>query len=181
MTGHGAVLFDTALGACGLSWSPSGVTAVQLPHDDRSETLRALHRHVQDEHTADADAVPEGALAAIAGIQRLLDGQPEPLAEVVLDLAGLSEFDRRVYAAARTIGPGVTSTYGRLAESLGTPGAARAVGRALGRNPCPLVVPCHRILAADGTPGGFSGPGGRITKQRLLALERATPPTLFDV
>lgn len=181
MTGHGAVLFDTALGACGLAWSPSGVTVVQLPHDDRAETLRALHQHAQERDVDTADAAPEGARAAIAGIQRLLDGQPEPLTDVVLDLAEFSEFERRVHAAARTVGPGATSTYGRLAESLGAPGAARAVGRALSRNPCPLVVPCHRILAADGTPGGFSAPGGRITKQRLLALERATPPTLFDV
>lgn len=178
MTGHGSALFDTALGACGLAWSARGITAIQLPQADRSDTRRALH-----ERAPDADhggAVTPEAQQAIEGITRLLDGHPAWLSEVVLDLAGVAEFDQRVYAAARRVGPGDTVTYGEIAETLATPGAARAVGQALGRNPCPIVVPCHRVLAASGKLGGFSAYGGRVTKQRLLALEDSTPG-LFDL
>ena len=97
-----------------------------------------------------------------------------------LDLDGVPEFHRRVYDVARAIPPGETRSYGEVAAALGEPGAAQAVGRALGRNPVPIVVPCHRVLAADGRLHGFSAPGGIETKRRMLALEGAGAPTLFD-
>ncbi len=89
------------------------------------------------------------------------------------------EFNRRVYAVARAVPPGETITYGEIAERIGERGAAQAVGQALGRNPFPIVVPCHRVLAADGGLGGFSAHGGVATKRRMLAIEGAGAPTLF--
>jgi methylated-DNA-[protein]-cysteine S-methyltransferase len=86
-------------------------------------------------------------------------------------LDGADLFRRAIYSAARKLGFGETTTYGGLADSAGHPGMARETGEALGRNPVPLIVPCHRILAAGGKIGGFSAPGGSSTKERLLALE----------
>jgi len=101
---------------------------------------------------------------------------------VPLDLDGVPEFNRQVYAVARTIPPGATLCYGDIAARLGQPGAARAVGRAMGDNPCPIVIPCHRVLAADGSLHGFSSYGGIATKRRMLQIEGALAPdepTLF--
>jgi len=100
-------------------------------------------------------------------------GARDDLRDLVLDLDDITEFHRRVFATARAIAPGNTITYGELARRLGTPGAARAVGQALGANPFPIVVPCHRIVAADGSLGGFSAPGGARTKRRMLQIEGA--------
>jgi methylated-DNA-[protein]-cysteine S-methyltransferase len=100
------------------------------------------------------------------------------LISVELDMSGVPPFHRRVYQLIRTIPPGETMSYGEVATLLGSPGAARAVGQALRRNPFALVVPCHRVVAAGGRLGGFSANGGLATKVRLLALEAAleVPP-----
>ncbi len=110
---------------------------------------------------------------AIDGIRELLSSGRADLSAVTLDESALGEFERRVYALTRAIAPGQTSTYGALAAALGDPGAARAVGQAMGHNPYPLVVPCHRVLAADGGWGGFSAGDGVTTKLRLLRIEGA--------
>ena len=122
---------------------------------------------------------------AIDAIVALLEGHPtEPvtLTNLVLDMEGVPPFHQRVYELARAIPPGETLTYGELASLMGEPGAARAVGQALGKNPFAPVVPCHRVLAAQGRPGGFSAPGGIDTKLRMLLIERArfNGPGLFD-
>jgi methylated-DNA-[protein]-cysteine S-methyltransferase len=119
---------------------------------------------------------------AIDGIVALLGGEPADLTAVPLDMERLPAFQRAVYEIARTIPPGDTLTYGEIAARLGDPGTARAVGQALGSNPFPIVVPCHRVLAAGGRLGGFSAHGGTATKLRLLTLERAraVTPSLFD-
>lgn len=106
-------------------------------------------------------------------IDALLGGRPTDLKHIALDMDGITEFDRRVYDIARDIACGTTSSYGAIAARLGDPGAARAVGQALGRNPFPLIVPCHRVLSSDGGPGGFSAAGGATTKLRILAIEGA--------
>jgi len=157
------LLFETAIGTCGVSWSDAGITGVALPRqsDLSGPGLEASTR------------VPDGVRAAIAGIVSLLDGGHADLRSVVLDERDLDEFRRRVYAATREVGPGATASYGEIARAIGEPGAARAVGAALAQNPWPVIVPCHRVLAATGALHGFSAPGGLATKRRMLEIERA--------
>jgi methylated-DNA-[protein]-cysteine S-methyltransferase len=174
---YGYTLFDTALGRCAIAWGPRGIAAVELPGRDDAATVRRVRRALPDAVEASPPADVADAIAAIA---LLLSGEPRDLPALALDMDDVPEFHRRVYDVARAIPPGETRSYGEVATALGEPGAAQAVGRALGRNPFPIIVPCHRVLAADGTLHGFSAPGGLETKRRMLALEGATPPTLFD-
>jgi methylated-DNA-[protein]-cysteine S-methyltransferase len=175
---QGYALFDTAIGRCAVLWSELGVVGVLLPErDDAATKARLLRRH-----PGAGEATPPKEVArAIEGIVALIAGEPRDLSDVALDLAGVPEFNRRVYAVARTIKPGTTVTYGAIAAQLGEPDARR-IGEAMGRNPCPIIVPCHRVVAAGGKTGGFSAPGGAATKLRLLAAEGASAgaPTLFD-
>jgi methylated-DNA-[protein]-cysteine S-methyltransferase len=164
-------VFATAIGDCGIAWNDSGVCGVQLPEATAEDTRERLARY----WSAPAAAAPTAVAGrAIEGITALLSGEPDPMDDVVIDLAGVSEFRRGVYEIARTVGPGDTITYGEIASRLGTPHAAREVGQALGANPVPLIVPCHRVLAAGGRLGGFSARGGVTTKSRLLAIEGAS-------
>lgn len=160
MTGH--ALFDTAIGECGLAWGPLGITAVRLPGPMRFDV--------------DAADPPAEVLDAIRRVQGLLDGVKDDLRDIVLDPTGLPEFNRRVYEVTRAIPPGEVLTYGTVAARVGQPGSAQAVGRALGRNPYPIIVPCHRVMGADGRMVGFSAPGGTTTKMRMLAIEGAADP-----
>jgi methylated-DNA-[protein]-cysteine S-methyltransferase len=126
---------------------------------------------------------PPEAAQAMAAIARLLEGREEDLSALPVDLSALAEFERRVLELTRRIPHGETRTYGELAAALGSAGAARAVGRALGRNPVPIIVPCHRVLAASGRSGGFSAPGGVTTKMKMLRIEgarRTAAPELFQ-
>jgi methylated-DNA-[protein]-cysteine S-methyltransferase len=172
-------LFDTAIGACGIVWTARGIVGVQLPEKDTAATRARLRRR----HPLAQEATPPADIErAIAGIARLLAGERCDLTGVIVDDAAVSEFNRRVYAVARAIAPGSTMTYGEIAERLGDKTLAREVGQAMGENPTPLIVPCHRVLAANGRSGGFSGAGGVVTKLRLLSIEGAQPsgPTLFE-
>jgi methylated-DNA-[protein]-cysteine S-methyltransferase len=171
-------LFDTAIGTCAIVWSGRGVAGVQLPEKDAAATrARVTRRHAGAEEAAPPPAVQ----CAIDGMIALLAGEPRDLTDIALDDGALPELNRKVYAIARTIPPGATLTYGEIAERLGDKLLARAVGQALGENPIPLIVPCHRVLAAGGKTGGFSASGGVVTKLRLLTIEGAEPggPTLF--
>jgi methylated-DNA-[protein]-cysteine S-methyltransferase len=174
---YGYTFFDTALGRCAIAWGERGIVSVQLPGTDDPATARRLRRALPG---AREDTPPPAVADAIDAIVRLFDGEPDDLTSVVLDMDEVPEFHRRVYDVARTIPPGETLSYGEVAARLGEPGAAQAVGRALGRNPFPIVVPCHRVLAANGALHGFSAPGGIETKRRMLAIEGAGAPTLFD-
>jgi len=120
---------------------------------------------------------PAEVQAACDAIRALLEGEPRDLAEIVLDYEGVPEFHRRVYEIARRIAPGQTRSYGEIAAELGDKGLSRAVGQALGHNPFAPVVPCHRVLAAGGKPGGFSAHGGATAKLRMLMIEGARPPS----
>jgi methylated-DNA-[protein]-cysteine S-methyltransferase len=161
-------LFDTAIGTCGIVWNERGLAGVHLPDTNRARTGASVTRRFPEAAPA---APPADVQHAIDGIVALLRGEKRDLREIALDYARVPEFNRRVYELARTIGPGATLTYGDIAQRLGTPGMARAVGQALGQNPWPIVVPCHRVLAADGGMGGFSAPGGVATKRRMLEIE----------
>lgn len=171
----GYALFATTLGRCGVHWSDAGLAGLLLPDFDDATLRRRL------EHRSGAEeAVPPGHVAdAIARVVALTSGELADLSRIELDLRGVPAFHQRVYRETRQIPPGTTSTYGALARQLGDPGASRAVGQALGRNPFAIVVPCHRVLAASGI-GGFTAPGGLHTKAQLLAIEsRHTQPGLW--
>ena len=172
-------LFDTALGVCGVAWSEQGLTRLQRPEATPDATARRLRGRSA---AAMASAPPRPVAKAIAHVERYLAGEQIDFARVALDLSGVSDFHRKVYQTMRSIGWGQTTSYGALAQWVGSPEAARAVGQAMGRNPIPVIIPCHRVLASGGKVGGFSAFGGADTKQRLLALEgvylAAAPPRL---
>ena len=180
MTSHSFTLFDTAIGHCGIVWGTRGVVAVQLPMSNEDKTRGRIRQRYGE--IAEAPP-PVEVQSAIDGMVELLAGKPNDLTDVVLDLDGVPEFNRGVYDIARSIPPGQTLTYGDIAKRLGGVELSRDVGQALGRNPCPIVVPCHRVLAAGGKPGGFSANGGVVTKLKMLAIEGAVvnhTPSLFD-
>lgn len=158
--------FDTALGRFGIGWTEKGLARVLLPGGDEAVFIDRLNR-------GGAQAgEPTRAIAALMDrIEDYADGEAVDFAGVPLDLAGVPEFHGRAYDLLMGIGWGEITTYGELARKLGDVGLSRAVGQAMGANPMPLIIPCHRVLASDGKAGGFSAPGGAATKLKMLALE----------
>lgn len=175
MTTYHFTLFETVIGECAIVWSGRGIAGAQLPEACAFETRRRLLDRFPDAREA---SPPPDVARARDGMAALLRGEARDLSGVALDMDLVPPFHRRVYAATRTIKSGETQTYGAIARDIGAPGAARAVGRALGRNPFAILVPCHRVLGASGKLGGFSAHGGVATKSRLLAIEGA--PTSAD-
>ncbi len=153
--------FATPLGTCAIAWNDRGLTRFLLPDPDRG--------------TSDTEADPPPWVREIIDRVRLhLAGDLQDFSDVLFDFGRLSEFNRAVLRATQAIKPGHTLTYGEIAAALGQPAAvSRAVGTALGENPWPLLIPCHRVVAASGKMTGFSAPGGIATKAKLLALEGA--------
>jgi len=168
-------VFPTAIGPVGLAWGAAGLLGAQLPEADEAATRARMARRFPALAEIGADGFTGEAAHAIASIAALMAGAPRDLLEIPLDLRGVPEFNQRVYDLARRIPPGRTRTYGELAVELGDKALSRAVGQALGHNPFAPVVPCHRILGADGWSGGFSAHGGALTKMRMLAIEGACP------
>src|SRR5262245_22347374 len=163
-------IFDTAIGPCGVAWSARGLAAVQLPEANPAATEKRLAAKVHSAGTA----VPRAWVAGlIADIQRYVTGERVDFSAVPVDLAGLDPFRRKLYEEMRALTWGTTTTYGALARAVGLAEweGARDVGEAMGRNPVPIVIPCHRVLAAGNKLGGFSARGGASTKAKLLALE----------
>ena len=169
MDGQGFALFDTAFGRSGIAWGRFGIIGVQLPEANEQKTRRRLAQRFPEAHPAEP---PPDIQRAIAAIVALFRGEPCDLSAIQLDMEGIPPFHRLVYRAARDIPPGTTASYGELAARIGSAKAARAVGQALRRNPFPIVVPCHRVLAAGGKVGGFTASGGTATKLRMLELEQ---------
>ena len=177
--GRSVAVADTALGAVAVVWGESGIVGLLLPERDRAALDRRMARRFPDALPAEAEGPVRDAIGRIVD---LLAGRDAAFDDTPVDLAATPDFDRRVYGVARTIRRGQTLTYGAVAAAIGDRNAAREVGAALGRNPVPVIVPCHRVLPATGRAGGFSAPGGTATKLRLLALEGAAPggqPDLF--
>jgi methylated-DNA-[protein]-cysteine S-methyltransferase len=167
---RGFALFDTAIGRCAIAWSVAGLTGVQLPEADDALAERRLARRFPG---AVAASPGEAAAAAMARIAAFLAGAADDFMSLALDESGVGAFERAVYRETRAIPAGATSTYGAIATTLGDIRDSRRVGQALGRNPWPIVVPCHRVTGAGGWMGGFSAPGGRSTKLMLLEREGA--------
>jgi O-6-methylguanine DNA methyltransferase len=175
----GIALFETSIGAHGIAWGEGGIKAAILPHARADLTLAALRRLA----SAPQVSPPPDVERAIKLVRQLLDGENVDLTGVELDMTGVGDFDRRVAAVARAIEPGETLTYGEVAKRAGAPGDAREVGAAMGRNRFAPIVPCHRVVAANGKLGGFSAPGGVETKLRMLEIERRLAPgplSLFE-
>ncbi len=170
MDTRGYTLFETAIGSCGIAWNAHGIVALHLPESTPSETATRLLRRAGDASKA---SPPNEVQRAIDAIIALMSGDRIDLRDIPLDMEGIPPFHRKVYEFARNIAPGETRSYGEIAKAVGSPGAARAVGQAMARNPFPIVVPCHRVLAAGGKNGGFTANGGVDTKLRMLAIERS--------
>ena len=166
----GYTTFETAIGTCVIAWRSAGIMAVRLPAASRDALAADVIRRHPGALRSDP---PDDVQAAIAAMQALLTGAKVDLSQIKLDLVAVPNFHARVYRATLAIMPGETKTYGALAAELGQPGAARAVGQALGANPVPIIVPCHRVLAANRRTGGFSALGGVDTKLRMLEIEGA--------
>ena len=170
-------LFETPLGVCGIAWrnpenlrDEPAVVAFQLPEAN----VEITRMQIEGKASAQASPPPSRIAEIIKRVRRHLGGEVEDFQDIAVDLTPSGSFAHRVYAAARKIPPGQTMTYGELANAMHRPKAARAVGQALGRNPIPLIIPCHRVLAAGAKPGGFSASGGIATKLKMLAIEGAT-------
>lgn len=176
---EGYALFDTAIGRCALVWRGGLVVGAALPEASDEQARKSLARRFPGASEAEP---PPFAVEAVARIASLLAGGKTDLGDIRVDPEG-SAFERNVWQAARRIPCGEVRSYGDIAREIGAPGAAQAVGLALGRNPLPILVPCHRVLAADGRSGGFSAPGGVATKFRILEIEgarRPGEPELFE-
>jgi methylated-DNA-[protein]-cysteine S-methyltransferase len=169
-------VFETAMGFCAIVWSDAGIARFQLPTKTAEAAGRLMRRRA---FGAEPGAPPEDVAAVVEAAKRYFAGEEMDFSQVRLDLAGQGALFAQIYGALRRVGWGRTTTYGALAKEIGAGReAARDVGEAMARNPAPLIIPCHRVLAAGGKIGGFSAPGGSKTKARMLELEgvRVGPP-----
>ena len=172
-------IFETPIGHAGLAWGDNGLIGCHLPERQADSVRDRMHKRFPE--AVETDVPPAPVEAAMVDIRRLLTGERPMLTEIAIDEARVPEFNRRVYEIARAIPPGETLTYGEIAVKLGDRLLARDVGQALGANPWPIVVPCHRVTAAGGKLGGFSARGGQQTKLKLLAIEGAKAAAQADL
>jgi methylated-DNA-[protein]-cysteine S-methyltransferase len=170
MSDTGFAFFETAIGRCSIVWNTRGVARTRLPERDEQATRDRIRNRYPAAHEV---SPPAEIQRAIDDMIALLKGEPKDLSGISLDISQVPDFNRRVYEVARGIPAGSTLTYGEIAQRLGDRALARDVGQALGENPFPIIVPCHRVLAAGGKTGGFSAPGGISTKMRMLTIEQA--------
>jgi methylated-DNA-[protein]-cysteine S-methyltransferase len=163
-------LFDTPIGTCSLVWQAETIVGLRLPEPSASATRARITRRWPG---AEERTPPANMQAVIDRVLALLSGKPIDLSDVPLDFGDAPEFHKQIYGVARTIPPGHTMTYGEIAKRLGVPHESREVGQAMGKNPVAIIMPCHRVLGADGKMGGFSATGGVAIKRRILEIEGA--------
>ncbi|MEL7025332.1 MAG: methylated-DNA--[protein]-cysteine S-methyltransferase [Pseudomonadota bacterium] len=173
--------FTTPLGICAVAWSDQGLTRVLIAEP----SLEDITRRLSDNLDQTNEQVPPFVHRAVNTLSAYFAGEDVSMDDTTLDVSRLSPFRSSVYRMLRNVPRGTTTTYGELATRLDKPGAARAIGIAMGENPWPVVVPCHRVLASGGDIGGFSAHGGVRTKRQLLRLEGVQIPApvirdLFD-
>ena len=172
-------LFPTPIGECGIVWRGDLVVATRLPEATPEATAARLAKRAG---AAEGDPPPP-IERAISAITTLLNGEGTDLAFISCDFSGIDPITTQIYTATRAIPAGETRTYGEIAEQLGDKLLARKVGHAMGQNPFPIIVPCHRVIGANGKLVGFSAQGGVETKLKMLEIEKASigePPALFD-
>lgn len=171
----GHAVLETVIGFMGIAWNEKGLIRLCLPERSREAVERRLFRHAG---VSTSTEQPRWVVDLIAAIKAYAAGQDVDFSGVPVDLTGVDDFRLAIYDAARKLAFGEVTTYGELAKRAGHAGLARETGAALGANPVPLVIPCHRIMAAGGKIGGFSAPGGSVTKEKMLAMEgvRVGPP-----
>ncbi len=160
-------LFDTDIGVCGIAWNTHGITQLQFPEKDRAAT----EKRIRTRSGAEPQTPPPEVAQAIAALLRYFAGERVDFSGVAVDLPDASDFHKKLYAALRKVSWGKTTTYGGLGKMLDEAIDARDIGQAMGKNPVPVIIPCHRVLAAGNKIGGFSAPGGVFTKEKLLTLE----------
>ncbi|ESZ04578.1 methylated-DNA--[protein]-cysteine S-methyltransferase [Mesorhizobium sp. M1060] len=180
----GHAVLETVIGFMGIAWSEKGLIRLCLPERSREAVERRLMRHAGVAANTTANiGQPQWVVELIASIKAYATGEDVDFSGVPVDLDGVDDFRLAIYDAARKLHYGETTTYGELAKRAGQAGLPRETGAALGANPVPLVIPCHRILAAGGKIGGFSAPGGSATKEKMLAMEgvRVGPPPAAQV
>ena len=180
MAGRAYTIFDTGIGRCGVAWGDAGIVGVQLPEAREIETRKRLYRLYPD---ARETRPPANIEPAVEGIVTLLRGESSDFSNVTLDMSGIHGFYQRVYQITRAIPRGETRTYREIATRFGASGATHSVAQAIARNPFVIIVPCHRVLEADGHADKMSPFGGTISKRRLLSIEGVGNPsgkTLFD-
>jgi methylated-DNA-[protein]-cysteine S-methyltransferase len=166
---HEYTIFETKNGFAAVAWSATGVSRLRLPADTQARAESSILRRFPQARRA---VPPAHIVRLISDINRYFEGERVDFSTVPLDLSPQEPFFARVYTEVRKLGWGETTTYGSLAKILGAaPRAARGVGQAMASNPVPLIVPCHRVLAAGGKIGGFSAPGGSHSKAKMLRLE----------
>ena len=160
-------LFETKLGFAGIAWSDAGIARFRLPDPDRDAAAR------QFKGKTETQSPPPHVAAVVEEAKRYFAGERIDFTPIALDLSSIDPLRRSIYDALRKVSFGETVTYGELAKRAGVtaPQAAQDVGVAMARNPVPLIIPCHRVLAAGGKLGGFSAPGRTETKEKMLALE----------
>jgi len=160
-------VFETKLGFSGIAWSDDGITRFRLPDPDRASAAR------QFKGKTESQSPPPHVATVVEEAKRYFAGERIDFTPIELDLSGIDPIRRSIYDALRRVPFGETVTYGELAKraEVNAPQAAQDVGVAMARNPVPLIIPCHRVLAAGGKLGGFSAPGRTETKERMLALE----------
>ncbi len=173
MDASGILVFETPIGPCGLAWNERGLLGVRLPESDAQTTRAHLLRRFPEATGSDP---PEEVIDARDRILALLSGEAADLSPIRLDIGRVGAFEARLYELLRTVPPGEVVSYGELAARLGEPNGAQAVGQAMGKNPWPIVVPCHRVVGSNGKLGGFSAPGGVKTKLKILEIEGALKP-----
>lgn len=170
MTGNSFhTVFETVAGFAAIGWNATGISSFRLPAATAREAEWALLRRLPN---AQAVSPPPPVQAVIDDARRYFAGERVDFVRVSVDLGAQQPFFDRVYAAVRALGWGETATYGAIAKLLDAgPEFARDVGQAMAANPVPLIIPCHRVTAANGRIGGFSAPGGSNSKAQMLAIE----------
>ena len=163
------VVFEVEGGWFGLFGTENAVFRTCLPASSSGRCRRELLKGI-DERAKYDKAYFKSVQEKVSSYYK---GRAVNFSDVPVDISGLGEFTKRILTACRTIKSGKTLTYGQIAIKAGSPKGARAAGNALAANPLPLIIPCHRIICANGNPGGYSGQGGKKTKKKMLDFEKS--------